>query len=199
MAYLGMNFDATQVAPSTERSALPQGTYSVIIEETSIAQSKAGDNYLKVVFQVVDGEHRGRKIFTNINLWHSSQKARDFAQRDLSAICHATGTLQMQDSSQLHNKPMKVKVKYVEPKGQYGESNEVTAYLPMSAPSTPPSTPPSAPAQITAPPAFAAHPAFAPAPAPFAPPPQPAFAAPQPAPQPAFVAPPAASTPPWRQ
>ena len=43
------------------------------------------------------------------------------------AICHAAGVLQLQDSAQLHNKPMRIRVTIKKSEG-YEPSNEVKGY-----------------------------------------------------------------------
>ena len=54
----------------------------------------------------------------------------EIAQRTLSAICHATGRMQVQDSEELHLIPMIADVTVKPPKNGYGESNKVH-YLPL--------------------------------------------------------------------
>jgi hypothetical protein len=54
----------------------------------------------------------------------------EIAQRTLSAICHATGRMQVQDSEELHLIPLMADVQVQPPKNGYGESNKVR-YLPL--------------------------------------------------------------------
>ena len=73
---------------------------------------------------------QGRKIFDRLNLVNASAQTVEIAQRTLSAICHATGRLQVQDSAELHLIPMIADVTVMPPKHGYGESNKVH-YLPL--------------------------------------------------------------------
>ena len=70
------------------------------------------------------------KIFDRLNLVNASAQTVEIAQRTLSAICHATGRLQVQDSADLHLIPMIADVTVKPPKNGYGESNKVI-YLPL--------------------------------------------------------------------
>jgi hypothetical protein len=75
----------------------------------------------------------------------------EIAQRTLSAICHATGKMQVTDSEQLHLIPMLADVTVQPPKNGYGESNRIRyrplEQAPASAPAAAPARPkPSAPA-----------------------------------------------------
>lgn len=150
MAFLPTAFDARTVAPAVEIGALPSGEYLVAITDSSFESTKMGDGqFLKLVFTVLDGEHKGRQIWDRLNLVNRNPTAVEIAQRALSAICHATGVLTVADSSQLHDRPLVIKVKYVPPAGDFGEKNEVKAYKSAAvgspAPSRQPAPPPAPP------------------------------------------------------
>ncbi len=75
----------------------------------------------------------------------------EIAQRTLSAICHATGKLQVNDSEELHLIPMTIQVGVKPPKDGYGERNTIRYLVPE------------APGQATPPKPAATQPASAPA------------------------------------
>ena len=52
----------------------------------------------------------------------------EIAYADLSALCHAVGVLNMQDTSQLHNRPFLGTVKLTAGDAQYEPRNEMTAF-----------------------------------------------------------------------
>ena len=56
--------------------------------------------------------------------------AADDAQRTLSAICHATGKLQVNDSVDLHLVPMTIQVGVKPPKDGYSEKNTIRYLVP---------------------------------------------------------------------
>lgn len=135
MAYIG-NFDASTVAPATEYQALPSGEYLMAVTESEMKETKGGTGqYLQMSLTVLNAavqEHLGRKVFVRLNLINANQTAVDIAQRELSAICHAVGVLKLQDSQQLHDLPMTCKVAHLPAKGEYAESNKISAYKPAS-------------------------------------------------------------------
>ena len=57
-----------------------------------------GGQYLWLELDVLEGPLAGRKLFDRLNLVNASAQTVEIAQRTLSAICHATGRLQVQDS-----------------------------------------------------------------------------------------------------
>jgi len=144
MAQLPNQFDANTINPNTAFEPLPAGWYNVMITDSEMKQTKAGTGYyLQLTLQVLDGQYANRKLFERLNLVNPNPTAQEIAQQTLSAICHATGVLQITDSVQLHNKPMAVKttVKHDE---QYGDKNEIKGYKATEAQQAPPAQAPSA-------------------------------------------------------
>lgn len=125
-----LNFDASQVQPSEGGfEALPAGWYNAAIDESVMKPTRDGMNaYLQLRFNIVDGQYQGRKVFVRLNIQNSNPVAQEIAYKDLSAICHATGQINVGDSQQLHNIPMKIRLKLKAAEGQYEASNEVSAY-----------------------------------------------------------------------
>lgn len=128
MAQLG--FDATQVAPDTGvLDPIPAGWYNVMADESELKPTSDGlGARLSVRFVVADGQYAGRKIYTGFNLRNANPVAQEIAFKQLSALAHAVGVLHVEDSNQLHNIPLKVRVKIKPPKDGYDASNEITAY-----------------------------------------------------------------------
>lgn len=129
-----LNFDAQQYVPLEERGAVPAGWYNVAMDKSEAKPTKDGSGmYLECQFVVLDGLHKGARFWTRLNIRNSSPQAVEIAYRELSSIAHACGVMQVQDSSQLHNIPLKVKVKVRKSEG-YDDQNEITAYKPASHP-----------------------------------------------------------------
>jgi hypothetical protein len=143
-----LNFDATQHEPKVGGSfePLPAGKYVMAVTESEMTPNKAATGeYLKLTFEVMDGEHQGRKMFRNLNLNHPNEKAVTMARQELSALCAAIGKTAIRDSVELHDKPMIVDVTVKAGRGDYGPSNEVREYIARGG-SKPPASKPQAPA-----------------------------------------------------
>ena len=163
MAQLGGTFDSTQVQPQEAFAVIPAGKYKAQIVASEIRATNNGNGqYLWFEIEILEGDCQGRKLWDRLNLWNDNATAVEIAQRTLSAMCHATGQLHIQDSEALHFKPMLVTVR-VRPAGpgkdgkQYDASNEIRGYEAASG---------GAPQQMAAAPVAA--PTAAPAPAPSA-------------------------------
>lgn len=181
-----LNFNAQNVNPQAIYEPLPAGWYPVAITASESRPTKNGQGaYLHLELTVLDGTHKGRKVYDRLNLWNQNQVATEIAYRQLSAICHAVGVLEVGDSVQLHNLPLEAKVSIRAADGAYEASNEVKGYraatspaqpaapvhAPASAPAAPVTPPPAAPVAPTTPAAPITAPTApaAPAPAPTAP------------------------------
>ncbi|NYT81406.1 DUF669 domain-containing protein [Alcaligenaceae bacterium] len=126
MATLG--FNAAQVAPATTFTPLPAGTYTVQIEETDVKDTKNNTGkYLEAKFSVLEGEFINRKVYGRITIQNQNQKATEIGQAQLSAICHAVGVLNLQDTTQLHGRPLRIRVS-VRKDDTHGDSNDIKGY-----------------------------------------------------------------------
>lgn len=105
-----LNFDANSIEPQSF-DALPAGFYNAIITDSEWGENKTGNGrHLKLTFQIFEGEYKGRKVFTRLNLEHSNTQTVEIARQNLSAICRAVAVMKPNDSCELHNLPMCIKV-----------------------------------------------------------------------------------------
>ena len=124
-----INFDATNAPQQDVYESMPAGWYNAAITASEMKPTKSGDgSFLALLFEVVDGPYKGRKVFTNLNLRNPNQMAVEIAYKQLSSICHATGVLQVSDSTQLHNRPLQMKLKVKPAQGDYEASNEISGF-----------------------------------------------------------------------
>ena len=171
-----LNFNAATVEPNQAFEVIPDGWYNVRIIKSEMKPTKDGKgSYLALTHSIIDGQYANRQLFDRLNLNNANQVAKDIAYQTLSAICHATGVIQLQDSSQLHGIPMQAKVVIKPAEGKYDAGNEIKGYKAIAGQAAP---------------GFISQPAAAPAWA------APAQAAPSPvqAPVPQAAAP---ASPPW--
>jgi len=125
MADLG-GYDPKQVADS-DYDALPAGEYRAVIVESERKPTKSGGgDLLNVKFQVIDGQYKNRTVFDRFNLWNASEKAKLIAQQQFKKVCEAVNVMSPKDSSELHMKPLMIKLAVTEYEGK--ERNEVKGY-----------------------------------------------------------------------
>lgn len=129
-----LNFDATQVNPDQSFEPIPAGWYNMMIIDSEMKPTRDGNGaYLQLTLKVIDGQYAGRQVFDRLNIQHQNPVVTEIAYRRLSAYCHATGVLQIQDSQQLHGIPLKARVSVrTDSTGQYDPSNEIKAVKPIN-------------------------------------------------------------------
>ena len=122
-------FDANKVEPATPFEAIPAGKYLAMITASEMKPNKAGTGrFLELVFTIVEGEYRNRQLWARLNLENPNDLAMKIAQAELSAICRAVGVMTPNDSVELHNLPLVVRVK-CKKRADTGEiTNEISGY-----------------------------------------------------------------------
>ena len=128
----------TNNAPKRENSyeLLPAGWYTAQVTESEIVPLKSGmGQALKLTFEVLSEGYRNRKVWARLNVQHrGSPQAEQIAQQQLRELCEAIGVVRMQDTVELHNKPVQIKIKIrKDDSGQYEDQNEVTGFKPAGA------------------------------------------------------------------
>lgn len=119
-------YDASNHIPQSF-DPLPSAWYNVkLIEglETPV-NGKPQSTYFKSVWEVIDGPHKGRKLFHNFNFKNDNEQAVKIAYDQLAAIMHAVGLLKIQTMEQLFEKPLQAKVKLKPAVYEEGSETEI--------------------------------------------------------------------------
>jgi hypothetical protein len=80
------NFDARSVAPQQGFDNHPPGMWDAQITNTFAKTTQTNQGMFRVEFTTPVG-----RIENGYNIWNDSPKAVEIAQKELSALCHATG------------------------------------------------------------------------------------------------------------
>lgn len=123
-------FDANDHEPLGDFTPLPKGDYLAIGQESEWKDTKKGDGqHLDFKWQVLEGEHKGRILFSLLNLRNPNATAVKMANGELSGICRAVGVMRPSSSSELLNKPLVLSVDIEERNDKPGVfKNVITAY-----------------------------------------------------------------------
>jgi hypothetical protein len=130
------NFDTNSVEKrENSYELLPAGWYTAQVTESEIVKLNSGNgSALKLTIEVLQDGYRGRKVWARLNVQHSNPKAEQIAQQQLRELCDSIGVVRMQDTVELHNKPVSVKVKIrKDDTGNYEDQNEVVGFKPAGA------------------------------------------------------------------
>ena len=89
--YFGWDTDAVEPSSSGGYAILPAGDYRVKIVDTEKIATRNGGQSLRLVYEVVDGEHAKARTQDRLCIVHSSLKAQEIARGNVSAIITACG------------------------------------------------------------------------------------------------------------
>lgn len=119
---------------------IPAGTQlKAMIDEASWDEYE-GDRYISFRWDIIDGEHKGRKLFQKVRVLEADAKKADRAKRMLAAIDSNCGGALMKSGQEpddmalqinLTNKPMAIKVEVWEMNDKKG--NWICAVSPLQA------------------------------------------------------------------
>lgn len=132
------SFNASGITPKTSYDPIPAGWYLAQITDSNVNPAKSGNGMrMSLTFDIIDGQFKGRKIFTGLNVQHVDPETERISQEQLGNLMHAIGVIDLKDTAQLHMKPVMIKVKVREAKGGYDASNDVSGYKPATNATTP--------------------------------------------------------------
>ena len=145
-----LNFNANEVEPSKEFDPIPAGKYIAVITDSEMKDTRAGTGrYLQLEFEITDGEYTGRKLWSRLNIENQNAEAVRMARADLSAICRAVNVLMPNDSAELHNLPLVIKVHCRKDKNTGEITNEIRGYESKANYKPEPKQAPAASAQVS--------------------------------------------------
>ena len=149
-----LNFNANEVEPSKAFDPIPAGKYIAVITDSEMKETRAGTGrYLQLEFEITDGEFAGRKLWSRLNIENQNAEAVRMARADLSAICRAVNVLTPNDSADLHNLPLVIKVHCRKDKNTGEITNDIRGYESKANYKPEPKSAPAAAAQVGSQPA----------------------------------------------
>lgn len=136
MAHIN-DVDMNGVQASTGAGAIPPGEYTLVLGESDYktSQTNSAHRFVQAVFQVVEGQYKGRKLFINYNLRNSNEIAQTIGKETYQALCVAVGKPSCLDTEALHNIPFKAIVATRPAKDKNGNDkleNIINKYSPMN-------------------------------------------------------------------
>lgn len=108
-------FNAANVDPEMGAAQLPVGLkQKAIITESEITATKNDPNSCMIVYslRIVEGPNAGAEGAYRVNVFSSNPVAKTIAEKQQSALQHAVGKINIQDTAELHNIPFMIDVGY---------------------------------------------------------------------------------------
>jgi len=120
------NFDPTPHQLQSTPEPLPVGWYPAVMTESEIVPTSKGDGFrLKVLYEIIDGPGKGRKVPAGYNIDNPNPQAVQISMEEIKTARFCMGLFgPSQDSSEMHNKPLQIRLK----KQKDSDYNEVGGY-----------------------------------------------------------------------
>jgi hypothetical protein len=144
-------FNAEEIEPQQEFTVLPVGEYRAIAVASENKPTKSGSgSYLEITWSLVDPPYANRQVWSRINLSNPNVQAVEIAKRELSAICRACEIMRPNDSEELHNILIVLKIGQETRKDNGELTNKIKGYKPVSEADAAPAPTAARPAEPTA-------------------------------------------------
>ena len=140
-------FDAQAIDTTDNFAPIPEGTYRVLVASAEEKPTASGNGQgLNVQYEVVEGTHKGRKLFHWINLRNPNKMAEEIGHKELARLCLATNVPQPRSCAEFCGKLIQVTVKVGERNGE--KRNEIKSIVlpPAATSASQPTAPTDAPA-----------------------------------------------------
>lgn len=155
-------FDANGIEPAKPIEPVPKGWYICEITDAEVMATRGAKGGTRIPFEytIAEGDFKGRRVWSGVNVKNSNPQTQEIGQRELSAICHATGVINVSDVTAFKGKLLQVQIGFG--KADYSDRNEAKAWKPLEGQqpggNAPAQFAPPAPAQPPVPGASAAFP-----------------------------------------
>ena len=125
-----LNFNAGKEEGMDDYSVVPAGEYNSQIVKSEVVKTKAGTGtLLKLQFKIIDGKFKGRIVFGQYNIENPNEQAVQISRKQMKTLCDAIGKPDgVEDSNEMHNIPLAIKVGVKPAQGVYAEQNEIKFY-----------------------------------------------------------------------
>lgn len=130
MAQLNINLNDLPEDESTgEFEPLPAGWYAAKTTQAELKETNKGDGqYIKLRYDITGPSHEGRVVFGNLNISNPNETAQRIGQQQLGQLMKAGKLDAIEDTDQLVGLDLQIKLKIQPAKGEYGPSNNITAF-----------------------------------------------------------------------
>lgn len=125
-----LNFSGKGQEGMQDFTVVPADNYNVQMTKSELVPTKdKRGTLLKAQFKIIDGKFKGRIIFAQYNIKNDSEQAVAISRQQMKTLCDAIGKPDgVDDSEEMHNIPLNIKVSIKPAEGNYAAKNEIKYY-----------------------------------------------------------------------
>lgn len=132
MSKFGFDLNEYQGEERGSYDPIPKGEYKMKATEAEFKDTRSGGQMIAVTFEVVGGEHNGRKIWNNFNVVNNSEKAQRIGREQVSAWAKAAGKPNATDFNELLERPFGALVDIEKGTDGYADKNRIYGFIQSS-------------------------------------------------------------------
>lgn len=145
MVALPRTVDVEKEAGGSGMVFIEEGRYRAVIVSSEMKDTKTGGKMVAFKIIITEGAHKDTEFVEYINVVNSNPEAVNIGLRQIANMGKAVGLTHVNDSNELHNKPLIIEVKnkksedWVNDKGETVEGrmkSEIKKYHPVSSGTT---------------------------------------------------------------
>jgi hypothetical protein len=126
---LSLDFDPTEVEVETSYEPIPDGVYPVNLTKVEMKPTRAGNGKRLVVScKITDGDHRGRSLFTGLNVANPNPVAQEIGRKQLRQLLQAVNLDGCRDMGQLVGKECLASIIIKPAQNGYPAGNDIKSF-----------------------------------------------------------------------
>lgn len=130
---LGFNANNVDTTQADIYAPIPNGEYVSIIQGSELKRNKDDTgSYINFKFQIVEGQYKGRLIWSIANIIHVDKEKEARGRVQLAIVCKAVGVPEPRDTTELHNIPLVIVIKVEKDVFSGGMKSNVKSYKGIS-------------------------------------------------------------------
>lgn len=123
-------FDLTDYAGDVrDYSPLPKGEYVLSCVDAEVKATKSGGEMISATFEVLSGQHTGRKIWNNFNIHNKSEAAQRIGREQVASWARACGKPNANSFDDLIDRKFKASVDIEKGSNGYSDKNRIVGYV----------------------------------------------------------------------
>jgi len=127
-------FDASQHDSPGDFDLIPAGVYTAIMVKSEFKDGKKpGSKYINTQWQIVEGEHAKRVFFHMFTWENENERSVNIGKGQWSDVCRSVGIELPNDTSDLHDKPLFVKLA-IKSQKDYDDKNVAKSFTSLATP-----------------------------------------------------------------
>lgn len=129
MSKFGFDLNEYESSGTRDYSPIPKGEYTIKCTDAEVKTTRSGGEMIAATFEVVGGEHDGRKVWNNYNIHNDSEKAQKIGREQVASWARACGKPNATSFDELLERKFIASIDIEKGKDGYADKNRIVGYV----------------------------------------------------------------------